>query len=84
MPISKKRKKGDKKKRRERDEQPAAPAAPSEPAGGGGLLSRMRGGLQNVAGAGTKKRESLVSKIVTWVLIAAAAYFVARRFGLIR
>jgi hypothetical protein len=43
----------------------------------------MRGGIQNVAGAGAKKRESPISKIVTLLLVALAAYFVARRFGLI-
>jgi len=79
MPTSKKRR--EKKKRRDRE--PAAPAPAAEPSGGG-LLSRMRGGIRNVAGSGPKKPESLISKIVTWALVALVAYFVARRFGLIR
>jgi len=46
-------------------------------------LTRMRGGIQNVAGTGAKKRESPISKIVTLLLVALAAYFVAKRFGLL-
>ena len=80
MPTSKKRR--EKKKRRDRE--PSAPALAAEPSGGGGLLSRMRGGIRNAAGSGPKKPESLVSKIFTWALVALVAYFVARRFGLIR
>ena len=88
MPVSKKRKKPEKKQRRRDDEAPAstgqaAAAAPPERSGGG-LLSRMRGGFQNMAGSGPKKPESLLSKIVTWALVAAVAYFVAKRFGIIR
>jgi len=49
----------------------------------GGLLTRMRGGIQNVAGTGAKKRESPISKIVTLLLVLLAAYFVAKRFGLV-
>ena len=79
MPLSKKR---EKPKKKRRESTPAA-APPSEPAGGGGLLSRMRGGFQGMAGAGPKKKESLVSKIVTWALFAVAAYFLAKRFGLL-
>ncbi|MCA1827423.1 MAG: hypothetical protein LC689_10865 [Myxococcales bacterium] len=84
MPVSKKRK-PEKKKRRDRDLSPApAPAAPAEPIGGGGFLSKMRGGFQAVAGAGPKKPESLISKVVTWALVALVAYFVAKRFGILR
>jgi len=83
MPISKKRKKGEKKKRRERGEPPPAAPAPAETASGGGFLSSMRSGLRNVASAGGKK-ESWVSKLLTWAIVAAAAYFIARRFGIIR
>jgi hypothetical protein len=43
----------------------------------------MRGGFQNVAGTGPKKKESLLSKVIWWVLIAVALWFVARRFGLL-
>jgi hypothetical protein len=84
MPVSKKRK-PDKKKRR--DHEPSGEVAPppaAEPSGGGGFLARMRGGIQTVAGTGPKKKESLVSKIITWALVALAAWFVAKRFGILR
>jgi hypothetical protein len=42
----------------------------------------MRGGFQKMAGTAPKK-ESLLSKIVTWAIVVAAAYFVARRFGIV-
>lgn len=89
MPVSKKRKKPE-KKRRARDGERAVPephaGAPAEsaPGSGGGFLSRMRGGLQSVAGAGPKKKESLASKLVTWLLVAAVVWFVAKRFGIIK
>lgn len=84
MPISKKRKKREGRSRRDRDLQPSQQAESSS--GGGGLMSGMRGGIKNLVGAGEakKKKESLVSKIVTWVLVAVALYFVARRFGILR
>jgi hypothetical protein len=85
MPVSKKRKKDDRGKRRERGDAPAAPGAPT-PAGGGsrgGMLSRMRGGFQNMAGAGPKK-ESLLSKVITWAILLVALYFIARRFGILK
>src|SRR5262249_44823958 len=86
MPVSKKRK-PEKKKRH--DHEPSgeiAPGAgsPAEPSGAGGFLSRMRGGLQNVTGTGPKKKESLLSKVITWALVAVAAWFVAKRFGILR
>ena len=85
MPLSKKRKKREKKKgRRAPDAAPAATERAPEPAASGGFLSRMRGGVQNVAGTGGKKRESWLSRIITIALLAAAAYFVARRLGIIR
>ena len=90
MPVSKKRRKPEKKRhRRDAPETPAAGqhSAPAEGAGasgGGGFLGRMRGGFQSMTGSGPKKPESLLSKIVTWALVAAVAYFVAKRFGLIR
>jgi hypothetical protein len=83
MPLSKKRKKDEKKKRRERDERPASPGPAPELPPSGGLLSRMRGGIQNVAGTGPKKPASVVSKILTWALVAVALWFLARRFGII-
>ncbi len=72
MPKSKKRKEAVEKKKEQ------------EEAYSGGLLTRMRGGFKGVAGAGPKKPESIWSKILTWALVAAAAYFVAKRFGIIR
>ena len=83
MPTSKKRKKRERKTRRPGDGEPAAPERAVEQASGV-LLSRMRGGVQSVAGAGVKKRESLLSRILTWGLVALAAYLLARRFGIIR
>ena len=89
MPVSKKRKKPE-KKRRARDERAApgphasAPAESASTGGGGGLLSRMRGGFQSVTGTGPRKKESLLSKIVTWALMALVAYFLARRFGIVK
>ena len=82
MPLSKKRKRPERTKRRSGGDGSAAPPS-AEPASGGGLLTRMRGGIRNVAGAGPKKRESPISKIVTLLLVALAAYFVAKRFGII-
>jgi hypothetical protein len=84
MPISKTRKKDERKKRRNRDKEPVAPGRSIEPATRGGMLTRIRGGFQNVAGRGGNKRESLLSKLLTWGLLALVAYFVARRFGIIR
>ena len=82
MPVSKKRKRPERTKRRGGTDGHEPPPS-AEPASGGGVLTRMRGGIQNVAGAGAKKRESPISKIVTLLLVALAAYFVAKRFGLI-
>jgi hypothetical protein len=83
MPISKKRKKEKKRAGHDRDVRPAASGVPVEPAGGG-FLSRMRGGFKSAAGTGVKKQESLLSKILTWGLLLLVAYFVAKRFGVIR
>ena len=44
----------------------------------------MRGGFKSAAGTGVKKQESLLSKILTWGLLLLVAYFVAKRFGVIR
>ncbi|HET7786135.1 MAG TPA: hypothetical protein VFL36_09195 [Myxococcales bacterium] len=81
MPVSKRRKKDEARKRRGRDAPAAAPASPAEPPRSSGLLSRMRGGFQKVAGTAPSKPESTVSKIVTWIIVLVAAYFVARRLG---
>jgi hypothetical protein len=81
MPVSKRRKKDDTRKRRGRDAPAAAPGPALEPPPASGLLSRMRGGFQKVAGTAPSKPESTVSKIVTWAIVLVAAYFVAKRFG---
>jgi hypothetical protein len=83
MPVSKKRKKEGRNKSRDRGEAASAPApAPAaEPAGG--LLTRMRGGFQSMAGTAPKKKESPLSKIITWAIVLLAAYFVARRLGIV-
>ena len=83
MPVSKKRK-IEKKKRRDHEPSGAPVAPPGEqPSGGSGFLGKMRGGFQAVAGGGPKKPESLWSKILTWALVVAVAWFVAKRFGLL-
>src|SRR4051812_1171497 len=82
MPLSKKRRRPERTRRRGGTDASAPPPS-AAPASAGGLLTRMRGGIQNVAGTGAKKRESPISKIVTLLLVLLAAYFVAKRFGLI-
>ena len=83
MPVSRKRKKPE-KKRHAREPGSAPPPAASESApAGGGLLTRMRGGIRTVAGAGPAKKESLASRILTWALVAVAAWFVAKRLGIL-
>jgi hypothetical protein len=51
--------------------------------GGGrsGRLSGMRSGMKSLVGTGgkNKKKESLVSKIITYLLLAAAIAFLAYR-----
>ena len=81
MPVSKKRKKEGRNKSRDRGEAASAQAPAAEPAGG--LLTRMRGGFQSVAGTAPKKKESPLAKIITWGIVLLAAYFVARRFGIL-
>jgi hypothetical protein len=85
MPVSKKRKKENRDRSRDRRDAGSAPAPSGQVPGeaGGGLLTRMRGGFQSMAGTGPKKKESLLVKIVTWAIVALAAYFVARRFGIL-
>jgi hypothetical protein len=82
MPVSKKRKQDEKRRRPRDDVGPAARPAPEPPAASG-FLTRMRGGIRNVAGTGPKKPESRLSKVLTWALILAAAYFVAKRLGIL-
>lgn len=48
--------------------------------GGSGRLSGMRSGMKSLVGTGgKKKKESLLSKIITYVLLAAAVAFLAYR-----
>jgi hypothetical protein len=70
MPVSKKRKSA----------RPRREATAEKPAG---LMGRMRGGLKTITGQGAKKEESRLSRLLTWALVLVAAYFVARRFGLV-
>jgi len=81
MPVSKKRKKEGKARSSDRREAASAPAPPEESSSG--LLTRMRGGFQSAAGTSLTKKESLLSKIITWAIVALAAYFVARRLGIL-
>lgn len=83
MPVSRKRRKEGKSRPRDRVEAASAPRADPPASSGGGMLTRMRGGFQKMAGTAPKKNESLLSKIVTWAIVAIAAYFVARRFGIV-
>src|SRR5262245_37065994 len=53
----------------------------SSSSGGGGFLSGMRGGMKNVAGVGAQKKESLPSKVLSYLLIAAAVAVVVYRFS---
>ncbi len=82
MPVSKKRKKEGRSGRREHVAAPAAPPQP-DPERGGGFLTRMRGGFQSMAGTTGARKESLLSKIITWAILIVALYFVARRFGIL-
>ncbi len=46
----------------------------------GGSISGMRSGIKGLVGQGPKKKESTFSRVLTWVLLAAAAGLVAYRF----
>jgi hypothetical protein len=52
----------------------------SKSKGGKGGISSMRGGIKSFVGQGPKKKESLGSKILTWVLFAAAVGVLIYRF----
>jgi preprotein translocase subunit SecG len=47
---------------------------------GGGRLSGMRSGMKSFVGTGSKKKESALSKIITYLLIAAAVGLLIYRF----
>lgn len=40
--------------------------------GGGGMMTRMRGGFQSAAGVGPKKEKSKLNTVL-WIVLAAAA-----------
>ncbi len=48
--------------------------------GGSSGISSMRGGIKSFVGQGPKKKESLGSRILTWVLLAAAVGVLIYRF----
>jgi hypothetical protein len=46
----------------------------------GGTLSGLRGGFKGLVGGGQKKKESLLGKVITYLLIAAAVAVLIWRF----
>ncbi len=52
----------------------------SSKGGKSGGISSMRGGIKSMVGQGPKKKESTASKILTWVLLAAAVAVLIYRF----
>jgi len=46
----------------------------------GGAISNMRGGIKGFVGQGPKKKESTLSKIITYGLLAAAVALLIYRF----
>ncbi|MFH1129950.1 MAG: hypothetical protein V1754_01355 [Pseudomonadota bacterium] len=48
---------------------------------GGGTMSNMRGGFKSILGGGTKKKESLLSKIFGYLILAAAIAVLIYRFS---
>ena len=48
--------------------------------GSGGTMSSLRGGMKNLVGQGPKKKESTASKLLTYVLLAAAIGLLIYRF----
>jgi hypothetical protein len=53
---------------------------PSDDAPGVGTLSGLRGGFKGLVGGGPKKKESLLGKAITYLLIAAAVGVLIWRF----
>ena len=47
--------------------------------GSTGTLGGLRGGMKRVVGQGPPRKESSLSKILTWVLLAAAVALLAYR-----
>jgi hypothetical protein len=45
----------------------------------GGAMSGLRGGLKGMVGQGPRRKESSLSKVLTWVLLAAAIGVLAYR-----
>lgn len=48
--------------------------------GGSGGITGLRGGIKSMVGQGPKKKETVASKILTWVLLAAAVAVLIYRF----
>ena len=48
--------------------------------GGSGRLSGMRSGMKSFVGTGPKKKESTLSKVITFLLLAAAIGLLIYRF----
>lgn len=46
----------------------------------GGTMSSLRGGFRGLVGGGPKKKESLLGKVITYALIAAAVGVLIWRF----
>lgn len=68
MASSNKRKKKKKKKKRSKGS-------------AGGTMSGMRTGLKGLAGTGPKKKEGLLGRLVTYLLLAAAIGLLIYRFA---
>jgi hypothetical protein len=48
--------------------------------GGGQTMSGFRGGFKGLVGQGPKKKESTLSRVITYLLLAAAIAFLVYRF----
>ncbi len=49
--------------------------------GGGGMMTRMRGGFQSAVGVGEQKKKSGIMGTLLWIiLIAAAVFFVMGQY----
>ncbi|MCA9539962.1 MAG: hypothetical protein KC620_13790 [Myxococcales bacterium] len=50
--------------------------------GGGGVLTKMRGGFQGIAGVGETKKKSTLTNTIIWIVLGAAVtlFFVRMYF----
>lgn len=68
-------------KRRQGRQRSTAPVESKESDDGpGGTMSSLRGGFKGLIGGGPRKKESLVGKVITYLLIAAAVGVLIWRF----